>query len=35
MTAPDPIAEFNAWLEEARRAGVPVAETITLATADA
>ena len=35
MTAPDPIAEFNAWLEEARQAGVPVPETITLATADA
>ena len=34
MTAPDPIAEFNAWLEEARRAGVPAPETITLATAD-
>jgi pyridoxamine 5'-phosphate oxidase len=35
MTAPDPIAEFNAWLEEARQAGVPVPEAITLATADA
>ena len=35
MTAPDPIAEFNAWLEDARRAGVPVPEAITLATADA
>ena len=35
MTAPDPIAEFNAWLEEARRAGVPVPEAIALATADA
>jgi pyridoxamine 5'-phosphate oxidase len=34
MTAPDPIAEFNAWLEDARRVGVPVPETITLATAD-
>jgi len=34
MTAADPIAEFNAWLEEARRAGVPAPETITLATAD-
>jgi pyridoxamine 5'-phosphate oxidase len=35
MSAPDPIAEFNAWFEEAREAGVPVPETITLATADA
>lgn len=34
MSAADPIAEFNAWLEEARRAGVPAPETITLATAD-
>jgi pyridoxamine 5'-phosphate oxidase len=34
MSAADPIAEFNAWLEEARQAGVPVPETITLATAD-
>jgi pyridoxamine 5'-phosphate oxidase len=34
MTAPDPIAEFNAWLEDARRVGVPVPEKITLATAD-
>jgi pyridoxamine 5'-phosphate oxidase len=35
MSADDPIAEFNAWLEEAREAGVFVPETITLATADA
>jgi pyridoxamine 5'-phosphate oxidase len=35
MSEPDPIAEFNAWFEEAREAGVPVPETITLATADA
>jgi pyridoxamine 5'-phosphate oxidase len=35
MSADDPIAEFNAWLEEAREAGVLVPETITLATADA
>ena len=34
MSAPDPIAEFNSWLAEARDAGVPVPETITLATAD-
>lgn len=34
MSGPDPIAEFNAWFEEARAAGVPVPETITLATAD-
>jgi pyridoxamine 5'-phosphate oxidase len=34
VSATDPIAEFNAWLEEARRSGVPVPETITLATAD-
>jgi pyridoxamine 5'-phosphate oxidase len=34
MSEPDPIAEFNAWFEEAREAGVPVPETITLATAD-
>jgi pyridoxamine 5'-phosphate oxidase len=34
MSAVDPIAEFNAWLEDARRAGVPAPETITLATAD-
>jgi pyridoxamine 5'-phosphate oxidase len=30
----DPIAEFNAWLDEAGRAGVPVPEAMTLATAD-
>ena len=35
MSEPDPIAEFNAWFEEAREAGVPVPETVTLATADA
>ena len=35
MIASDPIAEFNAWLEEARQAGVSVPEAITLATADA
>ena len=35
MSGDDPIGEFNAWLEEAREAGVPVPETITLATADA
>ena len=35
MSEPDPIAEFNVWFEEAREAGVPVPETITLATADA
>ncbi|HEY8844488.1 MAG TPA: pyridoxamine 5'-phosphate oxidase [Gaiellaceae bacterium] len=35
MSERDPIAEFNAWFEEAREAGVPVPETITLATADA
>jgi pyridoxamine 5'-phosphate oxidase len=35
MSEPDPIAQFNAWFEEAREAGVPVPETITLATADA
>jgi len=33
-THDDPIAEFNAWLEKARRADVAVPEAITLATAD-
>jgi pyridoxamine 5'-phosphate oxidase len=31
----DPVAQFNAWLEEARAAGVPHPEAMTLATADA
>jgi pyridoxamine 5'-phosphate oxidase len=35
MTRDDPVAEFNAWLEEARAAGVPHPEAMTLATADA
>ena len=35
MNRPDPIAEFNGWLEEAREAGVPLPEAMTLATADA
>jgi len=35
MTADDPVAQFNAWLEEARAAGVPHPEAMTLATADA
>jgi pyridoxamine 5'-phosphate oxidase len=35
MTREDPVAEFNAWLEEARAAGVPHPEAMTLATADA
>jgi pyridoxamine 5'-phosphate oxidase len=35
MSALGPIAQFNAWFDEAREAGVPVPETITLATADA
>ena len=30
----DPIAEFNRWLEEARAAGTPVPEAMTLATVD-
>jgi len=35
MSNEDPIAQFNAWLEEARTAGVPHPEAMTLATADA
>jgi pyridoxamine 5'-phosphate oxidase len=31
----DPVRQFNAWLEEAREAGLPLPETMTLATADA
>jgi len=31
----DPIRQFNVWLEEAREAGVPLPEAMTLATADA
>jgi pyridoxamine 5'-phosphate oxidase len=31
----DPVRQFNAWLEEARAAGVPLPEAMTLATADA
>lgn len=31
----DPIRQFNAWLEEARAAEVPLPEAMTLATADA
>ena len=31
----DPVSTFNEWLEEARVAGVPVPEAMTLATADA
>jgi pyridoxamine 5'-phosphate oxidase len=31
----DPIRQFNAWLEEARAAGVPLPEAMALATADA
>lgn len=31
----DPVRQFNAWLEEAREAGLPLAEAMTLATADA
>jgi pyridoxamine 5'-phosphate oxidase len=34
MTRDDPVAEFNAWLEEAHAAGVPHPEAMTLATAD-
>jgi pyridoxamine 5'-phosphate oxidase len=30
----DPVAQFNAWLDEARATGVPAPETMTLATAD-
>ena len=33
--AVDPVEQFNAWLAEARKAGVPLPEAITLATADA
>ncbi len=32
---PDPTRQFNAWLEEARAAGLPLPEAMTLATADA
>jgi pyridoxamine 5'-phosphate oxidase len=32
---PDPIAQFAAWFDEARAAGVPEPEAMTLATADA
>jgi pyridoxamine 5'-phosphate oxidase len=35
MTRDDPVAQFNAWLEEAREAGVSLPEAMTLATADA
>jgi pyridoxamine 5'-phosphate oxidase len=31
----DPVETFNEWMEEARAAGVPVPEAMTLATADA
>ncbi len=31
----DPVRQFNAWLEEAREAGLPLPEAMTLATADA
>jgi pyridoxamine 5'-phosphate oxidase len=33
--APDPIAQFNAWFEEAVRAGLPMVNAMTLATASA
>jgi pyridoxamine 5'-phosphate oxidase len=33
--AADPVARFNRWFGEARRAGVPLAENMALATADA
>jgi len=33
--AVDPVGQFNAWLAEAREAGVPLPEAMTLATADA
>ena len=33
--AVDPVEQLNAWLAEARKAGVPLPEAITLATADA
>jgi pyridoxamine 5'-phosphate oxidase len=32
---PHPVRQFNTWLEEARAAGVPLPEAMTLATADA
>ena len=32
---PDPIRQFNAWLEDARAAGAPLPGAMTLATADA
>jgi pyridoxamine 5'-phosphate oxidase len=32
---PDPVRQFNVWLEEARAAHVPLPEAMTLATADA
>jgi pyridoxamine 5'-phosphate oxidase len=32
---PDPVRQFNAWLDEARAAEVPLPEAMTLATADA
>lgn len=35
MRGGDPIRQFNDWLAEARAAGVPVPEAMTLATADA
>jgi pyridoxamine 5'-phosphate oxidase len=35
MNQRDPVAEFNDWLEDAREAGVPLPEAMTLATADA
>ena len=35
MTRDDPVAQFNTWLEDARDAGVPLPEAMTLATADA
>ena len=35
MTGGDPIRKFNDWLAEARAAGVPLPEAMTLATADA
>ena len=35
MTGADPVRQFNDWLAEARQAGVPLPEAMTLATADA
>jgi pyridoxamine 5'-phosphate oxidase len=35
MTGANPVAQINDWLAEARAAGVPVPEAMTLATADA